>query len=288
MSFKSLFLFNRKQQRGIFVLILLIVILLGFWLWMRSRPYTGIQLVDVTQYQSQIDSLKAADVAKKNKIYPFNPNYVTEYRAYTIALNDEQLGRLERFRESGKFINSATQFKQVTGVTQQWLDTISPYFKFPEWVNKPRNSYTSQSYSNKSFGQKVVPKDINTATQDELKAVYGIGPALSGRIIKEREKLGAFIDLKQVRAVYGLTDSTMIQLKKHFYVTAPALFQKLALNAATRDELLSIPYFNDYLVDQLIKQRTLRDGFKSWDKVVLTSRFPEEKLDLIQLYLTLD
>ncbi len=283
MSLKSLFLFNRKQQRGIFVLILLIAILLSLWLWLRSRPQESIELIDTTQYQTQIDSLKQIAASKKNKIYPFNPNYITEYRAYTINLNDEQLGRLERFRESGKFINSTAQFKQVTGVSQSWLDSISPYFKFPEWVNKPR-----KSYSNNSYNRKIVPKNINTATQDELKAVYGIGPALSGRILEERKRLGAFIDLKQVRGVYGLTDSTMIQLQKHFYVTAPASFRKLALNKASRDELLSIPYFNDYLVDQLIKQRTLRDGFKSWDKVVLTSRFPEEKLELIQLYLTLD
>lgn len=283
MSFKSLFLFNRKQQRGIFVLVLLITILASILIWLRSQLQEGITLLDTTPYQSQIDSLKVADAAKKNKIYPFNPNYITEYRAYTINLNDEQLGRLERFRESGKFINSTAQFKQVTGVSQQWLDSISPYFKFPEWVNKPK-----KFYSNKSYSREIVPKDINTATQDELKAVYGIGPALSGRIIKERERLGAFIDVKQVRGVYGLTDSTMTQLNKHFYVTAPLSFKKIALNNASRDELLSIPYFNDYLVDQLIKQRTLRDGFKSWDKVVLTSRFPEEKLELIQLYLTLD
>jgi len=283
MSFKSLFLFNRKQQRGIFVLVLLIAILASILIWLRSQPQEGITLLDTSQFQSQIDSLKVADAAKKNKIYPFNPNYITEYRAYTINLKDEQLGRLERFRESGRFINSTAQFKQVTGVSQQWLDSISPYFKFPEWVNKPRKTYTAKSYD-----RKIIAKNINTATQDELKAVYGIGPALSGRIIKERERLGAFIDVKQVRGVYGLTDSTMIQLNKHFYVTAPLSFKKVALNNASRDELLSIPYFNDYLVDQLIKQRTLRDGFKSWDKVVLTSRFPEEKLELIQLYLTLD
>jgi DNA uptake protein ComE-like DNA-binding protein len=96
------------------------------------------------------------------------------------------------------------------------------------------------------------------------------------------------VDISQVRGVYGLTDSTMIQLKKHFYVTPPSGFLKIALNTATEEELLSIPYFDDYLVEKLVEQRTLRDGFKSWDKVMLTSRFPQEKLGLIQLYLSLD
>jgi DNA uptake protein ComE-like DNA-binding protein len=106
--------------------------------------------------------------------------------------------------------------------------------------------------------------------------------------MEQRLKLNGFIDMGQVREIYGLTDSTMVELKKHFFIKPPLGFKKIALNTASREELSSIPYFNDYLIDKLIEQRTLRDGFKSWDKVLLTSRFPQEKLSLIQLYLTLD
>jgi len=284
MSFKSLFLFNRKQQRGIFVLLILLVISFAVYAYAVTRPLEKLVVEDVSVFQSQIDSLKLVASQKRNKIYPFNPNYITDYRRYALGLSEEELARLHRFRESDKWINSKQDFQKVTGVTDQWLDSISPYFKFPEWVTNPKKQKTFVPFKDR----KVVAKDINSASQDELKAVYGIGPALSGRIIKEREFLNGFIHIKQVRGVYGLTDSTMIQVKKHFYVTKPKGFQKMALNTATRDELLTIPYFNDYLVDQLIKQRTLRDGFANWDKVVLTSRFPEEKLELIQLYLTLD
>ncbi|MEN8816009.1 MAG: helix-hairpin-helix domain-containing protein [Nonlabens sp.] len=249
-------------------------------------PKEVLVIEDTSAYQSKLDSLVAIQQRRRDTIYPFNPNYITDYRGYKLGLSVEEIDRLHRFRESGKWVNSKKEFQQVTQVSDQWLDSISPYFKFPEWVTNPKKSYTSNYTFFKD--QKVVAKDINRASQDDLKKVYGIGPALSGRIIKERERLKGFIDISQVRGVYGLTDSTMIQLKKHFYVTAPLGFKKIALNTATNDELLTIPYFNDYLVEKLIEQRTLRDGFKSWDKVLLTSRFPQEKLALIQLYLTLN
>lgn len=285
-NIKSLFVFDRKQQRGIFVLMILLIIFLSGYIYLKNMPKEVLVIEDTSAYQSKLDSLVAIQQRRRDTIYPFNPNYITDYRGYKLGLSVEEIDRLHRFRESGKWVNSKKEFQQVTQVSDQWLDSISPYFKFPEWVTNPKKSYTSNYTFFKD--QKVVAKDINRASQDDLKKVYGIGPALSGRIIKERERLKGFIDISQVRGVYGLTDSTMIQLKKHFYVTAPLGFKKIALNTATNDELLTIPYFNDYLVEKLIEQRTLRDGFKSWDKVLLTSRFPQEKLALIQLYLTLN
>jgi competence protein ComEA len=285
-NIKSLFSFDKKQQRGIFVLITLLIIIIAIFYYLKNLPREVLVIDDNEAYQYRIDSLAAVQQRRRDTIYPFNPNYITDYRGYKLGLSVEEIDRLHRFRESGKWVNSKKDFQLVTQVSNEWLDSISPYFKFPDWVTNPKKSYNNSytSYQNR----KVVVKDINTANQDELKKVYGIGPALSSRIIKERERLKGFIDISQVSSVYGLTDSTMIQLKKHFYVTAPAGFKKIALNTATSDELLTIPYFNDYLVEKLIEQRTLRDGFKSWDKVLLTSRFPQEKLALIQLYLTLN
>jgi DNA uptake protein ComE-like DNA-binding protein len=283
---KSLFAFDKRQQRGILILMIFLVLILGVFIYLKIQPANSLELADSSQYQSKIDSLKRIANRKRDTIYPFNPNYITDYRGYKLGLSLEEIDRLHRFRESGKWVNSATDFKEVTGVSEKWLDSISPYFKFPAWVTNKRES-GGTDYSNSSYSKKIVPKNINNASAEELRKVYGIGPALSGRIIEERKRLGGYVDMSQVRAVYGLTDSTIIKLKEHFFINNSTQV-KIALNTATKDQLLSIPYFNDYLVDELIKERTLRDGFDSWEKVMLTSRFPEEKLSLIQLYLTLD
>lgn len=279
-------MFDTKQQKGLFVLICLLLLAIAFYAYRVTRPEPSLQLVDTSAYQVKIDSLQRVANQKKDTIYPFNPNYITDYRGYKLGLTTTQLDRLFRFRESGKWVNSPQDFKTVTQVDQLWLDSISPYFKFPEWVTNPKSSKSYNTYSNSP--RTIVAKNINAATQEDITKVYGIGPAISGRIVKERERLNGFLDMMQVRAVYGMSDSTMVKFKEHFYITAPAGFKKVALNTASQEELSSIPYINDYLASELIKQRTLRDGFKTWDKVILTSRFPEEKLALIQLYLTLD
>ena len=87
--------------------------------------------------QDKIDSLrnvKKPDI--KQQIYPFNPNYLTDFKAYQLGLNTEQIDRLLAFREKGKFVNSAEEFQIVSGVNDSLIQVISSYFKFPDWTKK--------------------------------------------------------------------------------------------------------------------------------------------------------
>lgn len=254
--------------------------LVCYLFWSRHRNLPPVEIVGDSIYQKQYDSLLATRQQKRDTIYPFNPNYLNDYRGYRLGLSVEELDRLYRFRESGKWINSPADFQEVTQVSDKWLDSISPYFKFPKWVTNPKPNRTFKNTRDDR------PKNLNTATAEQLQKVYGIGPATSRRIVEERARVGEFRDYIQLTQIYGLRDSTLSRLREKFFIPQKS-FGKISLNSANRDELLSIPYFDDYLVDQLLDQRTLRDGFKSWDEVMKTSRFPEEKLAVIQLYLTL-
>ena len=96
--------------------------------------------------QAQIDSLKARISAQDSvKIYPFNPNYITDYRGYVLGLTVAELDRLAAYRSEGKFINSAVEFQQVTLISDSLLMALTPYFKFPDWVGKQcdKNRYGS-------------------------------------------------------------------------------------------------------------------------------------------------
>ena len=48
------------------------------------------------------------------------------------------------------------------------------------------------------------PVDINRASQDELRALPGIGDVLAARIIEARERDGPFVSLDDLRRVRGL------------------------------------------------------------------------------------
>ncbi len=54
---------------------------------------------------------------------------------------------------------------------------------------------------------------INTATQAELEALPGIGPALAGRIIEYRTQVGEFSSLADLDAVSGIGQALLARLR---------------------------------------------------------------------------
>ena len=159
---------------------------------------------------NQIDSLKFIETENRRpKIYPFNPNYITDYKGYALGMSAKEIDRLRAYRAKNKWVNTSKEFQRVTKVSDPLLKRIAPYFKFPDWVVKRnqgfKNKNVSSSAVEKSFIDKSISTtDINKATADDLQTINGIGPAFSERIVKYRTKLQGFTFEDQLNEVWGL------------------------------------------------------------------------------------
>ena len=129
---------------------------------------------------------------------------------------------------------------------------------------------------------------MNIATATQLQKVYGIGEAYSKRIIKYRDKQIGFSADVQLQEVYGLSSEVIDRIKQDFTVKTPKPINKIILNTATRDELVKISYIDYEIAHHIIEQRTLKQGFKSFDELTKVKDFPIHKIEIIKLYLTLD
>ena len=161
-SFKSHFVFSRSQRGGIFLLVLSIVaLLLISHFYSFDKPVLiDVSSSEVIALQKEIDSLRLAEIeARKPKQYPFNPNYMTDFKAYTLGISPEEFDRLKNFRSESNWINSAEDFKRVTRVSDSILAKISPLFKFPDWVSNPKPRSSSYENRRNSNGFKEVGFD---------------------------------------------------------------------------------------------------------------------------------
>lgn len=296
-KFKSHFVFTKKQRNGIFQLLILIIISQCLYFFVDfSSEDIQVNPTELEKFQKEVDSLKLVEIENNQpKIFPFNPNYITDYKGYSLGMTNEEIDRLLDFRKQDKWINSAKQFQDVTKISDSLLLVISPYFKFPEWVTNPKpnqnwvdysKDINQNSYPSKSYEQKI---DLNKASAEQLQKVNGVGVKLSENIIKLRNKfVGGFVADVQLQDVYGLTPEVIERITNDFTVKTPRQIQKLNLNTATKEELVTIQHIDYEIAHYIIEQRTLRDGYKSLDELTKVKAFPVKKIEIIKLYLTLD
>lgn len=281
---------NKRFRNGIFLLsiVAFLIIIISF-VFQEKKELTS-DLVEIKSYQSQIDSLKLAMLESKKEyvIRPFNPNFITDYKGYTLGLSSEELDRLYQFRLKDKWINSSSDFQRVTKVSDSLLAKISPLFKFPEWVNKPRTSiaYSSKKkFPQKTFAQK---KDLNQVLVKELVDEINIPDFIAERIINYRKKIGGFIDDKQLLDVSGLYESQRTHLLSDYTVKTFKSLEKINLNQATVKELMEVPYFDFEMALEIRDFIKDRNGVSSFEELGKINGFDVEKIDRIELYLKLE
>ncbi|AWI25618.1 hypothetical protein HYN49_06755 [Flavobacterium pallidum] len=285
---KSFFQFNAAQRFSLILLLTLVILLQLFYVFMDFTP-TEINPAEQKQWlalQGKIDSLKAVSKNTKPKIYPFNPNFITDFKGYKLGMSIAEIDRLLAFRKTNRYVNSAEEFQQVTKISDSLLAKISPYFKFPDWV-KNKKDFSRQNFSFASAEKKkpAVIKDINLATQQDLMDVYGIGPALSERILKEKEKLGGFVSMEQMDFIWGLSPDVIEKLKQSFRIESLPAIKKIPVNTATIKELSKVPYLNYYSAKAIVTFRSMNGEIRNAEDLTKIKDFPVEKFKIIALYL---
>ncbi|MDO6473078.1 helix-hairpin-helix domain-containing protein [Maribacter sp. 1_MG-2023] len=287
-SFKSHFKFNKQERSGIFFLLFFIIsVQLGYYLFQSNTENQSSTLKHDTVVQAEIDTLKALILKKDTvHVYPFNPNFITDFKGYTLGMSVEEIDRLHDFRRKDKFVNSVIEFQNITKVSDSLLNIISPYFKFPEWTQN-RKSKTSNASTSSYKAKKAIWKDLNTATAEDLKKISGIGEKLSARIIKFRDRLGGFLIDDQLFDVYGLEADVVERALKQFKVITKPDIIKINVNTATAEELSKLIYLQKHVAESIVNYRNLNGSINSLNDLVKVEEFPAERINRIALYLSL-
>ena len=287
--FKSLFMFTSDQRKGIFALLLLIVILqvIYFFVDFTVLPTNDPQKQQWLSLQAQVDSMKNSDKTQEKKIYLFNPNFITDYKGYKLGMSVAEIDRLLEFRKTNKYVNSAEEFQQVTQVSDSLLREIAPLFKFPDWITNKKPVKKFENYNIQAFAkkEKTVAIDINTATKEDLIKIHGIGEALSMRILKQRDILGGFIAMEQMNDVWGLSPEVIENVNLNFKIITAPTIKKVDINNASLKELSQFYYFKYPLPREIITYRSMNGDFKNIEDLTKIKGFPVDKAKIITLYL---
>lgn len=286
-NIQSHFSFNKKQRNGIFFLLLIIVVLqiVIFYVDFSSEVKIQVSQNEIIAFEHEMDSLRLIEIENsKPKIFPFNPNYITDFKGYQLGMSVQEIDKLLKFRANGLYVNSAVQFQKVTGVSDSLLLKMSPYFKFPAWLTSKNKQNTQSTISKEITVVEVM--DINLATAKELQVVKGVGETLAARIINYRNKLQGYSYNSQLYEVWNLNAEVVKQLLMHFQVKTQPVIQKINVNTATFKEVLAIVYIDYELTKKIFNYKDEVAEIQSIEELKKIDGFPLVQFDRIALYLT--
>jgi competence protein ComEA len=267
------FVLSKPQCGAVLILLLLLIGVQLYRLLVKTSALTPIDLSQAQSYQAQLDSLRLTENAQAPIVYQYNPNYLTDYRAYTLGIPPEAFDKLLRYRQTNSYVNTPKQFQEVTKLSDSLMEKLLPQLKFSKRFVK-----------SKSKGEVLLKKDINKATASDFEEVSGIGAVLSERIVKYRSYLSGFSVLEQCYEVYGLDSLIVQRLWERFEIQSLPEIERLDLTTVSLQELEQIPYLNRADARKIIAYRTRNKGIS---RAILSELFVNSpnKLQRIELYL---
>lgn len=267
---KGFFNFNKKQERGTFILLALIFIVLIFRLMLplvlTSEPY------DYTSDLAEIEKWKASKIEEvvkaktkpvkftKKKTEPvilspkdFNPNMIDEKECLAMGLPPKVVNTLLRYRAKGGQFYKAEDLKKIYGLTPAIYSQLKDYIEIP--IQQEEEDFEAPLEDKKNdLAKTIVPLEINRADSISLLQIPGIGPFYAGQIVKYRNLLGGYISLDQLGEIYKM-DSIRLNAFLPYLIYKDTTINKIDINTVEFKDLLRHPYFDYETTKNVFQER---------------------------------
>jgi competence protein ComEA len=288
-SWEAYFIFSEKERRGIIVL---------------GVVFTLSILFSIIAPHKNATSEKIANTETPTlHLFKFNPNTIDSIDAIALGIPVKQVHTLLNYRNKGgrffkkedilklygldPFIaNRLIPFIELTSYdkSQQWgrdanrhqlYDRKYIYGGKNDVFAKFKNDNQSD-WSNMKKGDADWVIDINEADAKEWMDKTNLPINIVHQILNYKNYLGGFTNPKQLKKVYGLTDSLFQNVHAHLVV------QKnfLPLRNSSHMNFLqwkSLGIFEDQQIFEILKLRKLQGGRLSWRDLVILLDLPEKQ-----------
>jgi len=257
---RKYFYFSRGEQKGILLLIVLIVLIFlanSFIFSFEKREGINVLLLEQVCYKKITENKTKI----KRSLFLFNPNVIDSLKLDSLNLPFYVKKNLLSYRRHNGLLKYKDDLLKIYGMNDSIYYKVKKYIDLPDKHVKIKNvaTFSTEDFKEKSkkkirIDKKRKPIEINSASAEDFKNLWGIGDVLSVRIIKYRKLLGGFYSKTQLLEVYGLSDETFKSIEKYLVVDTTNIVQ-LDVNFSGFRELLFHPYLGKEDVKRIFNYR---------------------------------
>lgn len=295
---KDFFGFTRSQVNGFIILLILVTIMLfsaPVWHWWVSYHPS-----DFTEEHAILDSMVALWETNNSKNdglilskpdkgpFHFDPNKIPADQLVALGFSEQMATRIIRYREKGGKFRIKSDLLKIYGIDSTFYQHLYTFIRLPEKEKRfepQKKNYPAKDVLNV---KRVTEKfDLNTADTSQLKKIYGIGEKLSLRIIKYRDVLGGFVNMKQLAEVYGLDSMVVNRLTENATLQDGFRPTRINLNTSSEKQLSAHPYLAK-IAKAIVSYRFQHGDFKKVEDIRNLGILDENTIEKITPYLVVN
>ncbi len=226
--------------------------------------------------------------AKKSKYRKppaiFDPNLYSKEEWMHLGLSEKQAEVVFNFAER-RGIYSEEDITKIYVISDEFKNVIVDSIRFGVKPNKYQQKNESK-YTADNTNKKTKVVELNTAEEEGLLEVKGIGPYYAKNILIYRQKLGGFYSVSQLLELYKMDSVKYLSIMNSFTVD-PSKIKKIDINTCTIEELAKHPYISKNVANSIVKMRVKWEKYSNFDQLLKSDLIDKELLQKIQPYLTL-
>lgn len=294
--------FSRKARRGIFVLLFIFIIVAVLPRiyrnhFMDSSLDVRISKLSAEKTEKDRQRLEKAKKERSNLVKSkkkegfsynipknsFNPNTYSFEDWKSIGFSDKQVETILNYQQNGG------EFRVKEDVKKLYIIDDELYLKLYDVIDLPdsTSSIENHSFSKNEETKKEISLNINTATEEQLKKVSGIGPFFAAQIVELREGYGGIHDLNQLLEIYRMDEEKLANIKESLIIEKTDI-TKININTATRDELSHHKEITWNIANSIVSMRENYGEFGKIDDLLKSILIDREKLQKLKPYLTIE
>lgn len=252
-------------------------------------------------HQRLIPYIKIAEVPKAAKVktsaqtealnlFPFDPNLASREELIQLGFPSRAAENLLRYRSKGGYLARPTDLQKIYALPAHLYEQLLPFVRIEDKAAATDTAYLADPPLpvNTSEAKAAVPSlpviiHINQATAAEWQLLRGIGPVLSQRIVRFRDKLGGFYGVEQLAETYGLPDSTFQRIRAQ--LKEGPLLRYVYINSATEADLQAHPYISRQQARVIVAYRREHGPFSTAADLLKIRVLSPEEVDRLTPYL---
>lgn len=261
----ALFSYTNKERRGVVLISAVVVAVLSYVYIFSDKPLDRGSLGVIDAASDSLRSSRTVLSARRDfpdSLFVFDPNAASVDEFLKLGFSRRQAVAIDNYRKAGTVFRKPGDFKRSFVVSDEMFARLEPFIEIGAI---PQESTGERPV--RAAARKPVYVELNSADSAALTTVVGIGEVLSARIIKYRERLGGFVDVAQLKEVYGINEDNFDGISKQFFVDS-AVIQKIDINFAPANKLAEHPYITRSMAARVDAGRKIKGGWGNLKELV--------------------